>query len=136
MVERNGELHRFLHHDVASEEALGILIFLNRHHDQLWSAEEIRDRLRIAGDATAASSAIATKRIELRLAHLQQKRLVTRDAGRYRYEAADRKVHDLVATLGALESRDLADAASMIYLRPRTGAAAFADAFGPRKAAS
>ena len=135
MLAPNGELHRFLHSEIASEEALDVLLFLFRNRQHAWSAEEIRDRLRIAGDATATSSAIATRRIELRLVHLAQKQLVRMTAGAstYRYEASDGKTDAMIAELAAMSEDDRAAAARLIYLRPRSGADAFADAFGSRK---
>jgi hypothetical protein len=136
MVAPNGELHRFLHSEIASEEALDVLLFLFRNQEHAWSAEEIRDRLRIAGDATGTWSAIATRRIELRLVHLVQKHLVRMTAGAstYRYEASDRKTEAMIAELAAMTGDGLAVAARMIYMRPRSGADAFADAFGLPKA--
>ena len=135
MLASNGELHRFLHSEIASEEALDVLLFLFANQQQAWSAEEIRDRLRIAGDATGTTSAIATRRIELRLVHLAQKQLVRMTAGAstYRYEESDGKTEAMLAELAAMTDDDLAGAARMIYLRPRSGADAFADAFGARK---
>jgi hypothetical protein len=136
MLASNGELHRFLHAEIASEEALDVLLFLFRNQQHAWSGEEIRDRLRIAGDATGTSSAIVTRRIELRLAHLAQKQLVRMTAGAstYRYEAPDAKMAAKIAELAAMTEDDRAAAVRMIYLRPRGGADAFADAFGARKA--
>lgn len=136
MLAPNGELHRFLHSEIASEEALDVLLFLFKNGQHAWSSEEIRGRLRIAGDATAVSSAIAIRRIELRLVHLAQKQLIRMTAGAstYRYEASDGKTDAMVAQLAAMTDNDLAAAGRMIYLRPRSGPDAFADAFGARKA--
>ncbi|MBK5260879.1 MAG: hypothetical protein JJE51_14910 [Thermoanaerobaculia bacterium] len=134
MVERNGEVHRFLHDEIASEEALDVVVLLYRHRAQSWSAEEIRDRLRLANDASASMASIATKRIELRLAHLQQKRMARVGPGNtFRYEPGDAQIDRRVAGLAAMNDTDLAAAAGMIYLRPRSGPDAFADAFGPGK---
>ena len=134
MVERDGDLHRFLHEKIGSEEALDVLIFLFRNREQWWSADEVRDRLRIAGDATGAMSAIVSKRIELRMTHLHQKGLVlmNSESRTFRYDA-DRKVTAVVESLAALNDDDLLVAAKLIYLRPRSGADAFAAAFGPRR---
>ncbi|HEX7421849.1 MAG TPA: hypothetical protein VF505_18335 [Thermoanaerobaculia bacterium] len=134
MVERDTELHRFLHEEIGSEEALDVLVFLFRNREQWWSAGEVRDRLRIAGDATGAMSAIASKRVELRMTHLQQKQLlITNSESRtFRYKA-EKKMTLMVETLAALNESELTDVARLIYLRPRGAAEAFAEAFAPRR---
>jgi hypothetical protein len=134
MVERDRELHRFLHEEIGSEEALDVLVFLFRNREQWWSAGEVRDRLRIAGDATGAMSAIASKRVELRMTHLQQKQLlITNSESRtFRYKA-EKKMTLMVETLAALNESELTDVARLIYLRPRGAAEAFAGAFAPRR---
>ena len=137
MVDRNGDLHRFLHEEIGSEEALDVLIFLFRNREQWWSADEVRDRLRIAGDATGATSAIASKRVELRMAHLHQKGLLlmNSESRTFRYDS-DRNVTALVESLAALNDHELADTARLIYVRPRSAADAFSAAFGPRSPSS
>jgi hypothetical protein len=134
MVDRDGTLHRFLHEEIGSEEALDVLVFLFRNREQWWSAEEVRDRLRIAGDSTGTMSAIASKRIELRMTHLQQKQLVivNSESRTFRYEAGA-KVTATVEALAAMNESELIDAARLIYLRPRGAAEAFAKAFAPRR---
>ena len=134
MVERDGDLHRFLHEKIGSEEALDVLVFLFRHREQWWSADEVRDRLRIAGEATGAMSAIASKRVELRMTHLHQLGLVlmNSESKTFRYEA-DRKVTVLVESLAAMNEDDLLTAAKLIYLPPGSAAGAFAAAFAPRR---
>jgi hypothetical protein len=134
MVERDRELHRFLHEEIGSEEALDVLVFLFRNREQWWSAGEVRDRLRIAGDATGAMSAIASKRVELRMTHLQQKQLVitNSESRTFRYKA-EKKMTLMVETLAALNESELTDVARLIYLRPRGAAEAFAGAFAPRR---
>ncbi len=134
MVERDTELHRFLHEEIGSEEALDVLVFLFRNREQWWSAGEVRDRLRIAGDATGAMSAIASKRVELRMTHLQQKQLVitNSESRTFRYKA-EKKMTLMVETLAALNESELTDVARLIYLRPRGAAEAFAGAFAPQR---
>jgi hypothetical protein len=134
MVDRDGALHRFLHDEIGSEEALDVLVFLFRHREQWWSADEVRDRLRIAGDSTGTMAAIASKRIELRMTHLQQKGLViaNSETREFRYEAGA-KVKAIVETLAAMNESELIDIARLIYLRPRGAAEAFAKAFAPRR---
>lgn len=136
MIERDGDLHRFLH-EIGSEEALDVLIFLFRNREQWWSADEVRDRLRIAGDATGATSAIASKRVELRMAHLHQNRLLlmNSESRTFRYDG-EGKTAALVESLAALNDRQLVETAKLIYLRPRSAADAFAAAFGPRRPTS
>lgn len=131
MVERNSELHRFLHAEIGSEETLDIVLFLFAHRHQSWSVEEVRDRLVIAGE-TSGASAIVTKRIELRLAKLEQQRIARRDARAWRY--AEQNQYDLwISGLAAMSREDQAAASRLIYVRPHTGADAFADAFGARR---
>jgi hypothetical protein len=118
----------------SDRKRLDVLIFLFRNREQWWSADEVRDRLRIAGDATGAMSAIASKRVELRMTHLHQKGLVLMNSKSrtFRYEA-DRKVTALVESLAALNDDDLVATSKLIYLRPRSAAGAFAAAFAPRR---
>lgn len=134
MVDRDGELHRFLHEEIGSEEALDVLLFLFRNREQWWSADEVRDRLRIAGDSTDAMAAIASKRIELRMTHLQQKRLVVAnsESRTFRFGAGE-KATAMVETFAALNENEVVDTARLIYLRPRGAAQAFAEAFAPRR---
>ncbi len=132
MIERNGELHRFLNEEIGSEETLDIVMFLVSQREHRWSIEEIRDRLVIAADATSGAGAIATKRIELRLEKLEQQRIVRRDAGSTWRYADGNQYEESIATLAAMQRESLTEASRLIYLRPRTSLDAFADAFGPR----
>ncbi len=129
MIERDGELHRFLYRDIASEEALKIILFLYRNQTNGWSAADLRAKLAIENDSTALP--VVVKRIELRLNDLCERGLVQRDVhdGLYRYATTDPKQERNVAQIAALGDGELAAAERLMYQRPRTGAAAFADAF-------
>lgn len=137
MLERNGELHRFLHREIGSDEALSILLFLASNPSGAWRVDDIRDRLGIQEDATATSVAVMTKRLELRLEALIEKRLVQRDHrnSTYRY-SPDRPASDaLVQQLLKLSAAERQDAGSLIYIAPRSGAFAFAGAFSGKSQA-
>ena len=130
MIERNGDLHRFLHQEIASDESLRMLLFLARHGEQSWTVDELRQRLGIEEDGVSA--VVAAKRLELRLEALIEKRLVQRihGEGRYRYSPDSASSQNLVQRLIDADDAERAEAGRMIYIAPRvSGARAFADAF-------
>ena len=121
IIQPDGELHRFLHDDLGSEEALTIALFLYEHGDRSWTADEIRTRLEIETDATAASSSIVTKRIELRLIDLIERGLVHQDATTqsYRFAPLNPRHAELMKELAGNSPADRAAALALIYVRPR-----------------
>ncbi|MGZ7032649.1 MAG: hypothetical protein ACXVIJ_11835 [Thermoanaerobaculia bacterium] len=131
MLERNGELHRFLHREIGSDEALSILLLLASNPSGAWRVDDIRDQLGIQEDATVTSAAVMTKRLELRLEALIEKRLVQRDHRNltYRYSPDLPASGALVQQLLKLSAAERQDAGRLIYIAPRSGALAFADAF-------
>ena len=132
IIQPDGDLHRFLHREIGSEEAFDILLFLYRHRERSWTSEEIRSTLSIDPDATASSSRVANRRIELRLAHLFERGLIREDAATssFRFNPSDDRHAAFVGQL-ADDKEDRKNVLALIYRKPRTGAAAFADAFGP-----
>jgi hypothetical protein len=129
MIPRDGELHRFIHRELASEEALNIALLLAAHPTRKWTPEEVLDQLKIDD---GGQRAIASKRVELRLQDLWEKGLVKRDVtdGRYAYDGLQKSAHRFIEELRALSPEDSEEAKALAYVRPRTGASAFADAFG------
>jgi hypothetical protein len=134
MFERNGELHRFLHRDVGSDESLRILLYLATNADLSLAVDDIRTHVHVADDPT--SVAIATKRVELRLEALIEKRLVRRDmrAQTYQYAPDHDGSGHLVEQILKADGNGRDEMARMIYTPPRVAAAAaFADAFSRRR---
>lgn len=130
MIERNGDLHRFLHDEIASDESLRLLLFLARHAELSWTVDELRHRLGLEDDGVSA--VVAAKRLELRLEALIEKRLIRRLQGevRYRYSPDSTASEHLVQRLLDTNEAERVEASRMIYIAPRLSAArAFADAF-------
>lgn len=107
------------------------MLFLFEHRERTWAADEIRSRLNIDPDATISSSTIVNRRIELRLGDLFERGLVKQDplTRSFRFAPTEARHSEFVEQLFT-NQEDREQALSLIYLRPRTGAAAFADAFG------
>lgn len=107
------------------------MLYLYEHRDRGWTSDELRSHLRIDPDATASSSTIVTRRIELRLSDLFERGLVQQDPATrsYRFAPSDPRFVQFLEQL-SVNAADRQEALSLIYLRPKTGASAFADAFG------
>jgi len=105
---------------VGSEEALEIVLYLYEHRDRAWTPDEIRLRLHIDLDATASSSTIVNRRLELRLTDLVERGLVQLYAqtSSYRFASSDPHHAEFVEQL-FVNGRDREEALGLIYLRPK-----------------
>jgi hypothetical protein len=129
LIDRNGDLHRFLYSELASDEAMQIVLHLAADPHNGHSLDSIRQGLPPSDDEVTVP--IMIKRLEIRLRDLIARGLAALDAqnGLYRY-VPDNRHDDLVRQILEMPAGERDDAARMIYIVPRlSGAAAFADAF-------
>jgi hypothetical protein len=137
LIDRNGDLHRFLYSELASDEAMQIVLHLAADPHNGHSLDSIRRGLPPPTD-DEVTVPIIIKRLEIRLRELIARGLAALDPadGLYRY-AAGNSNDGLVRRLLQMTDGERDTAARMIYIVPRlSGAAAFAEAFNWPKGSS
>ena len=96
------------------------MLFLFEHRDRGWTPDELRSGLSIDLDATASSSTIVNRRIELRLGDLIERGIVQQNpvTRTFTLAPADPAHFAFVERL-FINEKDLDEARALIYLRPR-----------------